>query len=1026
MNRYVAMVVAVLAAVLIAKVDTHDGRCESMFLRYGLETMTCPSGTIRQTARIQTYDVRRGAPASIRLSARAHFTIAGADEVQTLDVPEIQSVVLSLIDANNVATPITPVAGWNAGIASIKLADIPDGDYKLRAKYTTRVGTGELDVALPLYTPARVHVITDRPLYEPGNVVRFRAVVLRARDLAPLDGRPGRWMIKDPTGEVLLEEKAPATDWGVVAGTFPLDKLAQTGSWKVAWVSADAVDEVPFTVEPFKLPRFRVDATPDKTFYGTGDKPTIRGAVVYSSGAPVANAKIEIAWTINGEWPPPLDWEDKLLPKVATTTANGRYELALPQIPADLQGRVTMVAAISAIDPAGDRVEGSATVLLSKDGLEVSSVTELGDGLVEGFNNRMYVRVATPDGQVVRNTKVTIKRAWQPNDPGITTDLDEDGVASLQLDPGAPVNIVIPAVPFRAQKKAALVTRDEAAELMGGEGASLADQVDMDRWLPGLGACAKWVGATSAAGEGDESTSDGGDGGVRIGMRVEPSGAIPTVGASPGPLGQCVANVVRTRRLPAGAERLYMVTFRFEDPELSKLSTEVVSALDVPDGFEEGVRNLARSTRDCLPQAVEGSLPRAMTWRVRAGTKEVELGTWIAVPDGAEVAAAAAIGCVQQRFGSRVKLQEPATSDSLGFIRFGLSPPESVTQERPQATTMLGYELLVSAAIEGAKVPPSTTMRVVPGSVPRLRMRVSPILAKQGDTITAELIRGPDFGTGTLPKELVLRHLKGEQKAKLDADRKAAFTIEKGTEGWVEITGAGVRALVYVKPDTDLAVSIEPKQPRYRPGDQAQLQVQTRIGGKGAQAAVGLFGVDESLGQLVTLAGPDSMGRLRPKVDTPTPAFGTLDGQALTLGRIRGPNAAAATVLRVSTIPTPPELDAVVNATATTQFDPIEELTDNFYTVLAELHVQTRTWEASAPATEKMRPATMSTLWTKALAACEKRGEKVVDAYGRRLRLSMLPADLLSLTDPRAVIVLGTRLPEDVENWAAWVNKEKP
>jgi hypothetical protein len=1023
MNRYVAMAVAVLAAVLVARVDTHDGRCESMYLRYGLETMTCPSGTIRQTARIQIYDVRRGAVASIRLAAKAHFTIAEADDVKTLDVPELQSVTLSLVDAKNVATPIVPVAGWKDGIARIKLPEVADGDYKLRAKYTTRLGTGELDVAIPLYTPARVHVITDRPLYEPGNVVRFRAVVLRARDLAPLDGRPGRWTITDPSGELLLEEKAPATDWGVVAGTFPLDKLAQTGSWKVAWVSAEAIDEVAFTVEPFKLPRFRVEAVPDKPFYGTGDKPEIRGAVVYSSGAPVAGAKLEIAWTVNGDWPPPLDWEDKLLPKTATTTANGRFELALPTIPADLQGRVTMVAAISAIDPAGDRVEGSATVLLSKDGIEVSSVTELGDGLVEGSNNRMYVRVATPDGQVVRKTKVTIKRAWQPNDPGITTELDEDGVASLQLDPGAPVNIVIPAVPFRAQKKPALVTRDEVAELIGGEGASLADQVEMDRWLPALGACAKWVGATSADGEGE---GEGGDGNARIGMRVEPNGAIVTVGAAPDPLGQCVANLVRTRRLPAGAERLYTVTFSFEDPELSKLSTDVVSALAVPDGFEQGVGNLARSTRDCLPQAIEGSLPRAMTWRVRAGSKEVELGTWITDPDGGEAAAGAAIGCVQQRFGTRVRLQEAATSDSLGFIRFGLSPPESVTQERPQATTMLGYELLVSAAIEGAKVPPSTTMRVAPGSVPRLRMRVSPILAKEGDTITAELIRGPDFGSGALPKELVLRHLKGEQKAKLDADRKASFTIEKGTEGWVEVTGAGVRALVYVKPDTDLAVSIEPKQPRYRPGDQAQLQVQTRIGGKGAQAAVGLFGVDESLGQLVTLAGPDSMGRLRPKVETPTPAFGTLDGQALTLGRIRGPNAAAATVLRVSTIPTPPELDAVINATATSQFDPVEELTDNFYTVLAELHVQTRRWEATAAAAEKMRPATMSQLWTKALAACEQRGEKVVDAYGRKLRLAMLPGDLLALTDPRAVIVLGTRLPEDVENWAAWVNKEKP
>ncbi len=68
----------------------------------------------------------------------------------------------------------------------------------------------------------------------------------------------------------------------------------------------------------------------------------------------------------------------------------------------------------------------------------------------------------------------------------------------------------------------------------------------------------------------------------------------------------------------------------------------------------------------------------------------------------------------------------------------------------------------------------------------------------------------------------------------------------------------------------------------------------------------------------------------------------------------------------------------------------------------------------------------MARLWKQALAACKQRGEKIVDAYGRELRLSMLPQDLLSLTDPRAVVVVGTRLPEDVENWAAWVKKERP
>src|SRR5262249_25887921 len=192
--------------------------------------------------------------------------------------------------------------------ATIELPDVPDGDYQLRARIRSRIGDDSVDVPLPLYTPARIHVLTDRPLYEPGNLVRFRAVVLRARDLVPLDGRPGTWVIKSPDGEVLLEERAPAGPWGVVAGTFPLDSEAASGGWTVAWRSADAVDEVPFRVAPFTLPRFNVEAMADKPYYRPRDQPTLRGTVTYSSGAPVAGADLAIQWEASGEWPPPTEW----------------------------------------------------------------------------------------------------------------------------------------------------------------------------------------------------------------------------------------------------------------------------------------------------------------------------------------------------------------------------------------------------------------------------------------------------------------------------------------------------------------------------------------------------------------------------------------------------------------------------------------------------------------------------------------------------------------------------------------------
>jgi hypothetical protein len=1011
MKPWQMQLVGVTALLAFIGLVAEPEECQEAWLEYGLLLTECPVGTVRQTADVEVSGLRRGAEGTVVVTAAAHYTTRDADDARTVPVTEFRTLALALVDAKGAAAPIA-VPRWEASDdrrrAAITLPEVPDGDYRLRVTYATRVGEGELDVPIPLYTPARIHVITDRPLYEPGNVVRFRAVALRARDLAPLDHRPGAWVITDPEGNVMLEEKAPAGEWGVVAGTFPLDRGAPTGAWKVEWRSADAADAAAFTVQPFTLPRFRVEATADRAFYRAGDEPAIRGAVVYSSGAPVANAALDVTWHVGGAWPPPMEWQDRLLPKRAIAGANGRFELLLPKIPADLQGQATLTAHLSAIDPAGDRATGVASVLLSEDGIAASAVTELGEGLVASFNNRLYVRVTTPDGRELAGTKITVRRAWQPGDNGETTLTDEDGVGSLQIDPGPPVNVVIPAAPYRPPPRPRLVTRGEVRELIGREGAPLADQVELDRWLPALEPCAKWHDPAAAA--------------VALALRIDRAGGVATAFAGPGALAQCVAGVARGRRLPAGPERMYAVTFTFADPGLSSLAAEVESTLEEPDELAAAFTALARGVRDCLPPAATGELPRALTWRVRARAREVELGPWIDNP-GADDEARAAVGCVTGRLaGARLPLAEPAESDSMGLVRFTVQQPEAVTAARPQPMAMLGYELLVTADLPGK---PSTKLRLVPGAVPDLRLRVSPVLARPGDTVTAQLIRGPDF-RGVLPKQLEVVHLKGKQEVDVGPAQTTAVKLDPQAEGWVEIRGGGVRALVYVKPPADLAVSVRPLQDRYKPGDRAQLQIQTLIGGKGGKAAVGLFGVDESLAQLVPLAGPGDMARVQPKVETGAPAFGTLDGQALALGRIRGANAAAATVLRVSGIPQPPELDAVVSARARSVFDPVIELTDSFYLALAELHAEVRRWEGSAPPAEKMQPATMAALWARALEACARRGERIADAYGRTLKLSRLPADLLALTDPRAVVVVGTRLPEDVENWAAWVARERP
>ncbi len=988
------------------------GYCRSAKRKYGLTLSQCPDGKLRQQVSISGSGLKRGGPGTVYVSAKAFYTVAKADTWLETHVSSFD-VDLALVDEAGDETPIKPETKWKSQwdqrSAEIVLPEVRDGDYRLRAVVSSKVGKSTVDMPLALYAPARVHVLTDRPLFEPGNTVRFRALVLRARDLTPIDYRPGKWIVRDPDGEVLLEEKAPAGEWGVVAGSFPLDRGAESGDWTVAWQSGEAEANTNFRVEPFTLPRFRVDAEPDRPYYRAGDVPKVSGSVVYSSGAPVANAELEIRWTVNSSrWPAPSAWAQGALPLRAVSKNDGRFELVLPEVPADLQDRATLVAHISAVDPAGDRVEGGTTLLLSQDAIRAEAITELSGGLVEGFNNRVYIRVTTADGRPIAGAHLNVKRAWSGSDPGIDSVLDADSVARIQLDPGPPVNVVIPAPPYRPPPKARIVSRSAAQDQVTGQSATLADQVEMDRWLEPLEACGKWV--------------DDGGANASVVLRVSEAGAVLAAAATgTRPLDDCVSRTVRNRRLPRGAARLLTVAFRFGQPGLPSLGTDFVGPMSPPEEVLQFVGRSALDTRDCIPPDFEGRVPMALAWQLRSGQKRIDID-WL--PSGDRTAPARLGACLRARFRPGA-LNDAADRNMLGLVRFDVELPAAVKQHRPQPTIMRGYELLVAAEVAGEQVG-TTKLRMQPGEVPALRLRATPVLATPGEEVSVQLIRGPSF-SGDLPEKISYRHFGKSEEVKVDQkNRTARFTIPKDGKGWYTVNALGQRALVFVRSQEDLSVSVKPERERYAPGEEAKLDIETEIGGKPARAAVGLFGVDESLSQLTTLAGPDDLRKIRPEIEMSEPAFGVLDGQALVLGRVRGQNAAEATILRVSRVPSPPDLDVEVFSSAESGFDPIAELTDRFYTILAELHAQARAWERSAPEKELMKPETMAKLWDKALDACKARGERIDDAFGRRLRLHRLPPDLLELTDPRQVVTVGTRLPEDVENWQDWVMRRKP
>lgn len=991
-------------------------------MKWGIDVHTCPAGTPLATLEANVYNMGRAQDGSLTVRGVATYTYGPSDGALVTELP-LQSASATLVQADGKERELElHEDGWisDDGTQNViaKLPpDLQDGDHKLVIEASSRMGDHSLDVALPVYAPATVHLLTDRPLYEPGHTVSMRSVVLRARDLVPLGGRPGHFTVTDPHGQPLLDERIPASDWGVAATTFPLDTNAEHGTWRACWVSHSAQGCSEFEVTEFTLPRFTVSASGSTSWSGRGDTPFVDGTVRLASGAPVANAEITIQWRVDGPWTMPHSWRDGELPTDARSDAAGRFRLELPTVPEDLVGQATLVGTISAVDPSGDRQTTQVRHLLSVDDIAVTAVSELGeDSLVEGMNNRLWVRATTASGSPLPGTKVRVTRAWDPTAPALEAVADEDGVAALQIDPGAPVNVVVPEPPQRTPPPPPPISLSDIRNLGTNSGASLADQRGFEAAMGKFATCADLVSGSMVR--------------KQVVAVVENSRVVEAHGN--GIVAQCLAARLKSHPMPSGSTRVLRVQVGIQPAPLPSIQSESNAWMGTRPSLGESISYALANARHCMPGLRrDRTVPLSLQWTTRPG--DIRPTTrWLTT--GAPMDELNS-SCFRAAM-SGLKFDEPAKSTATGMVSFRASPApaRSTGKPIPQERVVLGYELKVEATTDDGESLGHTQLVLPPGTIPDLRLRADPVLPKPGGKVTLTFLRGPNF-QGTLPDELYLQHASGARiKGTLDKNtRTITYTLPDSPDtvtrsGWWSASWTGALARVYVAPPGHLEVDLAASATVYRPGDDARIQITTKGAEGPVSAAVSLVGVDRTLQELAPLPGPGAMEALQAQVPTPSPAFGSLDGVALVRGRITGDNARTAVILRVGAPPAPEAIDAPVSTSNSERPDPRTVLVDHFFPLLAEMLRQERAWEKQADKDAKLDPAQAAKLWALARDAVSDRDgqEAVFDAYGRPIQLHQLPLELLDMTAPHHIAANGTRLPQDLENWQQWVAREEP
>jgi len=164
-----------------------------------------------------------------------------------------------------------------------------------------------------IYDQVRVFTITDRPVYRPGNPVKFKFWIARSRyDLegaSEFAGRDFQIEINDPKGEKVLAKSLAADAFGGLSGEFELASDAALGTYYLNVLNHGGGS---FRVEEYKKPEFevKVDAPEKPVALGEKVKATIKAD--YYFGGPVAQATVHYKVTrsyADDRWFPVGRWD---------------------------------------------------------------------------------------------------------------------------------------------------------------------------------------------------------------------------------------------------------------------------------------------------------------------------------------------------------------------------------------------------------------------------------------------------------------------------------------------------------------------------------------------------------------------------------------------------------------------------------------------------------------------------------------------------------------------------------------------
>ena len=334
--------------------------------------------------------------------------------------------------------------------ASFAVPDLEPGAYELVVNVGAMpVGSDTIKQPLRITKRAEILLTTDKPIYQPGQVVHLRALALMQPQRMPVAGEKLIFEVEDAKGNKVFKQPLALSRFGIASADFQLATELNLGRWTARAILPFGTAEKKINVERYVLPKFKVVITPDKSFYLPGQTATGKIQADYIFGKPVANGEVIItASTFDIGW-------TEITEVHGRTDANGTYKYSV-ELPKQFvgqpleQGKALAKLDVEVTDRADHTEHAAKTMPVAQEPINIVAVPE-SKTLRPGLPNTIYLAAAYPDGTPA---KCRLRVTKIGKDVSLTT--DDLGIAEFSFTPEKTQAGSAPSAPIVGRRKMAV------------------------------------------------------------------------------------------------------------------------------------------------------------------------------------------------------------------------------------------------------------------------------------------------------------------------------------------------------------------------------------------------------------------------------------------------------------------------------------------------------------------------------------------------------------------------------------------